>query len=131
MRNYFAIAFTCVYLTLTVGVAKTTHYCMGRLNHSDLFTFETEKCRCAVYLQENPPCCKDTHELIVIDNDQSQGTVIAANAPTFFEIGSLYVENLLNPVSPSAERPNEFFSDNSPPPREALFKIYCSLVFYA
>ena len=30
--NYFAIAFTCVYLTRAVGVAKTTLYCMGRVN---------------------------------------------------------------------------------------------------
>ena len=32
MKKLFAIAFTCVYLLLTVGVIKNTHYCMGRIN---------------------------------------------------------------------------------------------------
>jgi hypothetical protein len=32
VKKLFAIAFTCVYLLLTVGVNKNTHYCMGRIN---------------------------------------------------------------------------------------------------
>ncbi len=36
MKKLFAIAFTCVYLLLTVGVSKNTHYCMGRINPSPL-----------------------------------------------------------------------------------------------
>jgi hypothetical protein len=34
VKKLFAIAFTCVYLLLTVGVIKNTHYCMGRINKS-------------------------------------------------------------------------------------------------
>ena len=34
MKKLIAIAFTCVYLLLTVGVMNTTHYCMGRINAS-------------------------------------------------------------------------------------------------
>ena len=34
MKKLIAIAFTCVYLLLTVGVIKNTHYCMGRINAS-------------------------------------------------------------------------------------------------
>ena len=34
MKKLIAIAFTCVYLLLTVGVNKNTHYCMGRINAS-------------------------------------------------------------------------------------------------
>jgi hypothetical protein len=34
VKKLFAIAFTCVYLLLTVGVVKSTHYCMGRINFS-------------------------------------------------------------------------------------------------
>jgi len=32
VKKLIAIAFTCVYLLLTVGVIKNTHYCMGRIN---------------------------------------------------------------------------------------------------
>jgi hypothetical protein len=34
VKKLFAIAFTCVYLLLTVGVIKNTHYCMGRINEA-------------------------------------------------------------------------------------------------
>jgi len=34
VKKLIAIAFTCVYLLLTVGVIKNTHYCMGRINPS-------------------------------------------------------------------------------------------------
>ena len=34
MKKLFAIAFTCVYLLLTVGVINDTHYCTGRINSS-------------------------------------------------------------------------------------------------
>jgi hypothetical protein len=32
VKKLIAIAFTCVYLLLTVGVIKNTLYCMGRIN---------------------------------------------------------------------------------------------------
>jgi hypothetical protein len=32
VKKLFAIAFTCVYLLLTVGVIKNTRYCTGRIN---------------------------------------------------------------------------------------------------
>jgi len=32
VKELFAIAFTCVYLLLTVGVIQNTPYCMGRIN---------------------------------------------------------------------------------------------------
>ena len=131
VRNYFAIAFTCVYLVLTVGVAKTTHYCMGRLNQSDLFSFTTKKCRCSVFLKASAPCCKDEHELIVIDNDQNQEVVLSANAPGFFEIGTLFTESLLHTAAIEGDNNESFFSDSSPPPPKPLFKLHCSLVFYS
>ena len=34
VKKLLAIAFTCVYLLLTVGVIQNTHYCMGRISAS-------------------------------------------------------------------------------------------------
>ena len=90
MRNYFAIAFTIVYLTLTVGVAKTTHYCMGREKNSSLFSFTTQKCICSLVAKESLPCCKDTHDLLQIEDDHSAGHVINSPVPQFNLIGALY-----------------------------------------
>ena len=130
MRNYFAIAFTCVYLVLTVGVAKTTHYCMGRLSHSRLYSFQAHKCPCFRY-QSNPrACCKDVSQIITFKDDQSQAKVVGTASPVFFEIGILHSGQ--TPVE--AEAPGALhasvFTDTSPPPAPPLFKLHCSFVFY-
>ena len=133
MRNTIAIALSFVYLTLSVGVAKTTHYCMGRLNTSSLFTFEKKLCACAIVAQGSThSCCHDEQQLVKIENDQSQSAVISVHAPDYFEIG--IVNNLLsiNERTWIEQQSEYFFSDSSPPPRPVpIFKLNCSLVFYA
>lgn len=130
MINYFAIAFTCVYLILTVGVAKTTHYCMGRLYHSELFSFQSQPCSCSLFKKEtDKSCCTDEHELISIDDDQSLGQIASVHAPDYFLIeilGQLDSSLIFN----SQDKEVPFFADTSPPPRESLFKLHCSFVFY-
>ena len=129
MRNYFAIAFTIVYLTLTVGVAKTTHYCMGREKNSSLFSYSTQKCICSLSAKEPMPCCKDTHDLLQIEDDHSAGSIINSPAPQFNLIGPLYSE-----VVKSTQLSVLIFYTaeelNLPPPKVPLYQSYCSLVFY-
>jgi hypothetical protein len=132
MRNYFAIAFTFVYLILTVGVAKTTHYCMGRLNTSSLYTFDDAKCACAAFaasIKASKSCCKDEHELITLDNDQSQTAIATISIPVFFVIQTLFVavdrQDVLQLHQP------RIFTSSSPPVQPPLFKLHCSLLFYS
>ncbi|NOT76552.1 MAG: hypothetical protein HOP08_16610 [Cyclobacteriaceae bacterium] len=129
MRNYFAIAFTIVYLTLTVGVAKTTHYCMGREKNSSLFSFSTEKCICAVIAKAPMPCCDDRHEILKIDDDHSGSQVLMATLPQFNLIGMTYSdrEETLPVREVSFTKADEI---NPPPPKIPLYQSFCSLVFY-
>jgi len=133
VRNTIAIALSFVYLTLAVGVAKTTHYCMGRLNTSSLFTFEKKLCPCAIAAQGTMhSCCHDEHQLVKIENDQSQSAIISVHAPDYFEIG--VVNNLLSfdQLASIEQQTESFFSDSSPPRSPVpIFKLNCSLVFYA
>lgn len=77
MRTYFAIALSCVYLSLAVGVAKTTHYCMGRVNSQVLFSFQAKTCACDRYAKEpKPSCCRDEVELIQLDETQQPSSVL-------------------------------------------------------
>jgi hypothetical protein len=131
VRNYFAIAFTCVYLILTVGVAKTTHYCMGRLNHSSLFSFQTEKCPCALFEKDaSRSCCKDERVVIVIDNDQNPGAITSLHVPEFFALGFSVSDFVSQPVAAPVHRGALIVSDTAPPGRGPLFKLHCSFVFY-
>jgi hypothetical protein len=131
VKNYFAIALTCVYLTLSVGVAKTTHYCMGRESSSQLFSFRAKPCVCEIWSKKTDSCCDDDHELIKIQSEQSQVAVLGLLAPEFFEVGALYTElfsagDRVCVLTAAFEQALE----DPPPTREPLFKMHCSFVFY-
>ena len=129
MRNYFAIAFTIVYLTLTVGVAKTTHYCMGREKHSSLFSFTTQKCGCSLFRTPKNACCEDHHEIVKIDDDQSGGKITNTPIPEFNLLGEVYTLNEEIVTSYAARLQGEI-EINPPPPKIPRYQSFCSLVFY-
>jgi hypothetical protein len=113
---------------MSVGVAKTTHYCMGREKSTKIFSFESKKCPCSVFLPENNDCCNDEHVLLIVDDSQTQTLTLALPAPDLFQIGETYSagqEEILAYASTQYIKP-----DFSPPPKEPLFKINCSFVFY-
>jgi hypothetical protein len=117
-----------VYLTLTVGVAKTTHYCMGREKHSSLFSFTTKQCPCALFAKEKMSCCGDEHEILKIDDDQSGGHVIHPPVPEFNVIGEIFSLNRRAPVL--TESSYTVAEINIPPPKVPRYQSLCSLVFY-
>jgi hypothetical protein len=128
VRNYFAIAFTLVYLTLTVGVVKTTHYCMGREKNSSLFSFSTRQCPCSLFAKEQMSCCDDEHEVLKIDDDQSGGYVLVSPIPDFNLIGEIFSQNQKDTgiiESFHFQGPADI-----PPPKVPRYQSLCSLVFY-
>ncbi len=128
MNKLFAIAFMCIYLLLSVGVVKTTHYCMGREKSTELFSFEAKKCPCSLFFVENDGCCSDKHEVLSINDFQSLSTSLAPILPDFFLIGNIYT----NVDTQITEQPITQYirPDFSPPPKDSLYQINCSLVFY-
>lgn len=128
MNKLFAIAFMCIYLLMSVGVAKTTHYCMGRAKSTKIFSFESKKCPCSAFLPGNNDCCDDEHELLIVDDSQTQSFSLALAGPGFFEIGRVFQEQ--SPQIFAYTNTQYFNEDFLPPPREPLFKIHCSYVFY-
>jgi hypothetical protein len=129
MRNYFAIAFTFVYLTLAVGVAKTTHYCMGREKNSSLFSFTTEKCVCSIMAKEPMSCCKDQHDIVQIEDDHSSSQVVSSPDPQFNLIGDLNTPQ--EDIIPSYALTSYAADENDlPPPKVPIYQSNCSLVFY-
>ncbi len=101
---------------------------MGREKSTKVFSFESRKCPCSVFLPENSGCCQDEHELLIVDDSQTQSPSLALFAPGFFQIGEVY-----------STKPEQVFAYASmqyikpvfaPPPKEPLFKINCSFVFY-
>jgi hypothetical protein len=128
VKKLFAIAFTCVYLTLAVGVVRTTHYCLGRVKSSSLFSFETAKCPCYLYASSVNKCCADEHEIIKIEDDHSASAVVSL-VPAFFEMGLLF-ETTQSDNAIVAHIHHTIDESPRPPDDVPLFTRYCSLVFY-
>lgn len=128
----FAIAFTCVYLHLSVGVVKTTHYCMGRESSSIFYTFEAKRCGCSLFLSnlEKNSCCHDESELIVIDEDQTPTSSLSLTSPDYFAIAELYSTGAEFTLSLTKNESDFYLNNNLPPPKEPLYKVLCAYTLY-
>ncbi len=127
MNKLFAIAFMCIYLLMSVGVVKTTHYCMGREKSTKIFSYEAKKCECSLFFPKND-CCHDKHEILIIDDSQSQTLTFVPPMPDFFEMGAVYHDQ---PEQIFVHTSTQYLTpDLSPPPKEPLFITHCSFVFY-
>jgi hypothetical protein len=128
VKKLFAIAFTCVYLTLAVGVVQTTHYCMGRVKSTSLYTFDSVKCPCYLFATDGKgKCCNDEHEVIKIEDDHAASAVVLLVAE-FYEMGKVFQ---VKPTENLISNPGIFIEEASPPPNPIpLFAKYCSLIFY-
>jgi len=117
-----------VYLTLTVGVAKTTHYCMGRENSSAFFSFHADSCACFKLMGETSGCCKNESVLVQVDEDQSvslQLILQPVQLPFIFE----FEYSIIGVSEPFFHRTVSHEEFLRPPPLKAYLKN-CSLIFY-
>jgi hypothetical protein len=121
----FAIAFTCVYLHLTVGVVKTTHYCLGRESGFSYYSFSVKSCACSAFLSklEKSPCCSDKTDLIQLDEDQTATVFASLTEPELFELGNLYETIAVSTISKSVFNP-EFFNTKAPPLKVPLYRFF-------
>jgi len=128
VKNLFAIAFSCVYLTLTVGVAKTTHYCMGRENHTTFFSYYTDPCICSVLAGNLSSCCSNESVLLKVDSDQSISLTVEI-APVQLPLLEVIYYSTVKPSIGS--KISNFFPEKylRPPPLKA-YVMNCSFVFY-
>ncbi|HMV09980.1 MAG TPA: hypothetical protein PK325_09190 [Cyclobacteriaceae bacterium] len=128
MNKLFAIAFMCIYLLMSVGVAKTTHYCMGREKSTKVFSFESKKCPCSAFLPKNNGCCEDEHELLIIDDSQTPAPSLAPPVANYFVIEEIQYREIAKEIAYAS---SQFIVEEfAPPPKETIFKINCSFVFY-
>lgn len=126
VKRALLISLSIVYLALSVGVAKSTHFCMGRAKHTSVFSFETKKCVCAKYNPANA-CCDDEHELVQIKDDQAGTQLVDTPVPHFNLIADLFVsleeEELANDIS-------TLVNELPDPPKIPIYKKAHSFLFY-
>ena len=102
---------------------------MGREKSTELFSFQAKKCPCSVYLPEMDDCCKDETDVLSVDDTQSFTATFAPKLPDLFLIGETF--NREPKIQIIEKSITQFIAlDFSPPPKEPLYKINCSLVLY-
>jgi len=130
MKKLFAIAFTCVYLTLTVGVVHATHYCMGRVDSTSLFSFESDKCLCELFAAAaDQSCCDNEVNLIKIDDDQASSSPVSIT-PEFFSMWENHFSVVPERIAVTGFT---FLTNHDKPPGKdvPLFVQHCSLILYS
>jgi len=122
------MAMAVVYTCLSIGILQTTHICMGRVSEVSYFSVEEKKCPCFQSLGKDMDCCDDEHALIQLDDDQQLSGVKVLAAPLFVVIAPVHVD--FASLASQPEKRHALTAKAPPPPREGLYKIHCSFVFY-
>jgi hypothetical protein len=125
------VAFAATYLLFSVGILKSTHYCMGREASVVLFSADAHGCACsAIFADENDGCCDDEQEVIKIRDDQNSIGNYVIRIPQLYILDDLYTTRLITSTVIDPQDVGQHQTDNLPPPALPLFKTNCSFVFY-
>lgn len=132
MIKLFAIAFTCVYLHLSVGVVQTTHYCMGRESSKTLLSLQPSTCCCSHFISnlEKNSCCHDDLQIFVLDDEQTLTFPLNLSGPSLYLIADLYLSKGMISDVIHVSKTSVTTNNTTSPPKEPLFKVLCSYTLY-
>ena len=126
MKKFVSILTAIIYLVLSTGMVFNAHYCHGELERVSLGPGPSFCC--CESKESSASCCKDEQIFVHLDNDEQ------LQANTKVKFGQLdYVEvekPVVHDCSSCSEIKEYFYSDLSPPPKLAIWKINCSFLFY-
>src|SRR5687768_5998860 len=83
VRRTGVLLLLSVYLLLSVGIVKATHFCMGREASVVFFSAEAKKCACSLYAEEKDTCCDEKQELLRLDDEQKLFSNFTIPTPTW------------------------------------------------
>jgi hypothetical protein len=117
-----------LYLLFSVGVVKSTHFCMGREASVAFFTADAPKCGCTSFNEEGADCCDNQQELLKVDDSQKDFSALQLPDPGLALIGFIYADGLYPRCSLARTASSPVC--NHPLGGRALYQLHCSLVFY-
>jgi hypothetical protein len=125
------MAFAATYLLFSIGILKSTHYCMGRESSVVLFSADAHGCACSVLFSgADKGCCDDEHEVIKISDDHKNIGNYIIRIPQLYILDDLYTTRLITSTVSPEKTLNHKETEELRPPRLPLFKTNCSFVFY-
>lgn len=128
LTKFTVVSIAVIYSCLSIGILQTMHHCMGRIAGVSYFSVDEKKCLCYQVSGKEMDCCHDEHALIQLDDDHQLASVKALSAPLFLVITQALPVFSIN--STFSKEHGRLITDSSPPPREGLYKLHCSFVYY-
>ena len=119
LKRLFTIVVLCIYLLPLIGIAKSTHYCMGNVLDVEYFSFQTNHCCCEKEIL-GTDCCTDEIEVFQIDVNSLNGPVNSWDKNLINHIPTLHWHEVVLQANNNDKDP--FVSADLPPPR--LVPIY-------
>jgi len=132
MKRIVSISFVLIYLLLSVGVAKSTHLCMGRVMDTAYFSFDSNACFDMPEMNNMVKhCCDDETELLKIEEDHQKSETSDINK-SLFTIGPVLVPVEFTSLQTAGNLENDVFYYIDPPPLlfESLYELECRYTFY-
>ena len=127
MKRFLAIVFTFYYLSLSIGLLVSVHYCGGEVYSVAIFD-EAESCCGDEDFCCN--CCEDDQYLIQAET--SEQLSVTKNY-SFLEdedfLLNFFLQNI--PVSEDGDKISDLIINQPPPEVPPIWLINCSLIFYA
>lgn len=117
-----------MYLPAVAGVGFSSHYCMGELKDTKVFTVEKQEC-CDEETEEENGCCSDDITIIKLDNDQISAENRQPVKPQVTELFILSEIFSAATATTAASEENILLLDcPSPQPPPNLTILYCNFL---
>ena len=130
MKKSNIILLALFYVLLSAGIAKSTHYCMGKVLSVAYFSTQADTCVCDDSTEAMHGCCKDETELIKIEYDQ-QKVKLDLDEKSLYFIKPVIVPTEFSALINNIEEDFEFHGYDLPPPNKIpVYKLNCNFTYY-
>lgn len=127
LKNLISILSISLYLLLSIGVLKSTHYCLGQVKDVNYFSIED---KCSDEQQAPHSCCDYLVEVLQLDDDQQQTKAQFSSdenssvVPIIFPIEFTF-------LTAEIESEVDYILSESPPLiKRPLYQLNCNYTYY-
>ena len=72
LKKLLATISTLTYFAVTSGIVINMHYCMDRLDSTELYKTKTDVCnKCGMHISDSNGCCHDEIKVVKLTNDHN------------------------------------------------------------
>jgi len=132
MKILLSILLSFSYLLLSLNITFNVHYCSDEFESVSFFA-GSDTCCCSsmeiVFCDIKGNCCENIHYSFLFDTDEQ---IVQSISVPFRSFHHIEIKEIIknSPVLSQSKKLKHSFYDLPPPPKKAIYKQTCSLIFY-